>query len=191
MKKILIIAALLFAISSITQANPIIKSTIQEGVWTNTILVFSSSKLDVYIPEDMINMNLFFTKYPENGNFAFVVYIDIKDKDMREKLVNDVKAGIDSRIIGTIGKTYPDLLKYVADVASFDMQKKQVTISREYYIDKDGELIGIRDMREINPLDKDHSLFSKISENCEDILIEAKNNPKNADIIAQLQQNRK
>ncbi|MDR7865786.1 MAG: hypothetical protein RIN56_03155 [Sporomusaceae bacterium] len=185
--KVVIIFLAVFLTCSMALCNPIVKSLVQKHSWTETILVYSDSKIDVYIPADMINTNLFWTNYPQTGNFSVAMYFELKDDQLRRDMIESIKKGMAGDHIYTMGKAYPDLFRFAVNLAFFDMQNKRVTISREMYIDQDGELIGLRDTSEATELNEQHPLFTKLAQVIAGVLDNAKNSPKNVDRLKELQ----
>ncbi len=185
--KVVLVFLAVFLAWSTAQCNPVVKSSVQSHSWTETVLVYSDSKINVYIPADMINFNLFWAKYPQSGNFSMALYFEIKDDQARRNTIENIKTGIADNYIATFGKTYPELLRFVVDYAFFDMQNRQVTVSREMYIDQDGEFIGARDANEVTELNEQHPFFTKLARSIAGVLERAKNYPKNADILKELQ----
>ncbi len=163
-------------------------STINPDGFAVPILIYSDEKIRAYIPDDMINFNLFWTKYPQNGNFNFTVYIEPVDESLRESYVDLVKRRIKNRTANTIGRSYPDQLRYVANDMYFDMENRQVVITREVFIDKDGDLIALREnFKEINHIDDPELIrFRKLADAAAKVLENAKNDPKTNDHLKDL-----
>jgi hypothetical protein len=185
--KIVLVFLAVFLACSMAECNPVVKSSVRSHSWAETILVYSDSKINVYIPADMINFNLFRTKYPQNGSFSMVLYYEFKDDQIRRNIIESIKQGIAGNSISFFGRAYPELLRFVVSYAFFDMQNRQVTISREMYVDQDGEFIGTRDTNEVTELNEQHPLFTTLARSIAGVLERAKNYPKNADILKELQ----
>jgi hypothetical protein len=188
MKK-LIMTFLLFSLLCFpVYAQPIIvDSSINPNTITTLTKVLSRPKMDLYIPDDMINFNLFNTKYPYNGNFSFVVYMELKSEEFRQENVKFLKEDMDKGQIQTIGRTYPDLLKCIANQMYFDIQNNRIEIRKDIYIDQDGVIIGMKNNSgAVIDLNEDRPLLIELTKNIASILEREKNYPKNADIISDI-----
>lgn len=189
MRRFLLPLLFLMLFSGQALARPIIMySTINDGLAV-PILIYSNEKMNVYIPNDMVTFNLFWSKYPQNGNFSFTVYIEPTDETMRQEYISLIKERLNNGTVTTIGRYYPDLLAYVARDMYFDMGKNQVTISREVFIDKNGNFIAMRQgFKDIVPLNNQYSTFQKIAAAASRVLESAKKEPVIADRIKDLNQ---
>jgi tetratricopeptide (TPR) repeat protein len=186
-KKFILVLFFLALFSGSALARPIIMySTIGDG-FTVPILIYSDDKMNVYIPEDMINFNLFWSTYPRDGNFRFTVYIEPTDESERQAYISSVKARISDKTVSTIGRAYPDLLAYVAEDMYFDMAQRQVTIFRDVFIDRNGNHIATRQgIKETTLLNDEYPMFQKIADAASKILENAKNDPVIADKLKDL-----
>ena len=188
MRKILLVLVIVLITCSANAAPMMVKSPVTAGSWTPLILIHEDKIGSVYIPQDMVNMNLFWTTYPDTGNFSFVLYVEMKDEALRKKVVEQIRQGIANNTVTTWGKPYPELLRYSAEWAFFDMQNRQVVISKEIYYDQDGDVIGDRDVKEITGLNEQHPYFSRLATVLAAIMEEEKNYPKNADLLKEMRQ---
>lgn len=191
MKRITLLLLFLILLSGQALTAPIIlKSSVNPDGYTVPILIYSDSRLKVYVPEDMVTFNLFWSKYPQNGNFNFRVYIEPVSKKLHEEYTAMVKRHIANGTARTIGASYPDLFEYVASDMYFDIENRQVIITQEIFIDRDGDVIAFRDkFREINSLDNpEYPGFKKIAEAASRLLENTKNDPKTADYLRYLGQ---
>jgi tetratricopeptide (TPR) repeat protein len=192
-KTCLTLFILLLLFSGQALARPLVMySTIDPNGYAAPILIYSDEKINAYIPDDMINFNLFWSTYPQNGNFSFTVYIEPINEKLRQSMVTFVKERIANRTAETLGRPYPDLLQYIASDMYFDMENQQVTISREVFIDRDGHFIALRKgFKEVTPLAVDkHPLFYNIAVAASRVLENAKKNPKIADRLADMERQR-
>lgn len=172
MKKILLSLFFFIIFTGQALAEPLIlKSTINPNGYAIPILVYSSDKMDVYIPDDMVNFNLFNTKYPQNGNFNLTVYIEIKNEELREKFIQTFKKLINNGSVILTGSPNPDLLHGTMQSVFFDMQNGQAITTKEFFIDNNGNFMGIREgFEEIIPLNNEHPIVSKIASNAVAVL---------------------
>ncbi|WP_145093588.1 hypothetical protein [Sporomusa sp. KB1] len=184
MKKLILILFFLMLFSAQALARPIVMySTINDGLAV-PILVYSSEKVDAYIPDDMINFNLFWSKYPQNGNFSFTVYYEAKDEALRQNMVSGFKERIKNRTVILFGGANPDWLKGSMEAIYFDMQNKQAVSTKEIFVDAYGNFMGSRGgFRQVTPLNEEHKVYSKIAENIAVLLEKAKNDPRYAYLI--------
>ncbi|MGD0021789.1 MAG: tetratricopeptide repeat protein [Smithellaceae bacterium] len=160
------------------------------GQWTNPVLVFSNKNINVYTGSDTITGNLFwgniYGDFLGTGNFTAQLYIEVKDKKLRKKIAETLKLDISKQpSLAMIG--HPDLFTYLVDYAFFDMKNNIVSLRKwEKFLDRDGDLIMLRNAQENIPLDNksDHKLIAKgiIS-----ALNKAKNDPEIADRIRDMQ----
>jgi len=190
LKILLILLAFTFALN-VANANPIIQSTINGRQYTSTVLVYSDDEIDAYIPEDMINFNLFYTKYPDNGNFSFNTYIVFKDPYACKEMSNKISAGITSGTISTLTKPYPELFSSVEIQFYCDNQTGNIKFGGETYLDQDGDLIGdLITSRHPNSIIENYSqMINNIAYGCSVLLDKYKNYPKNSNIIKRMRQN--
>jgi hypothetical protein len=175
MKRILLSLLFLLVFSGQALAYPLVfKSTIDPNGYAAPILIYSNEKVDVFIPDDMINFNLFYTKYPQNGNFNFSVYIEIKNEDLRQSLVNTLKERVDKGTVILLGNPNINTLQGSIQSVFFDMQNKQVITTKEIFVDRKGNFIGMRDdFKETIPLDGSRPLLSEIANNADLVLKKA------------------
>jgi len=167
MKRILLSLLFLFVFSGQALAYPLVfKSTIDPNGYAAPVLIYSNEKVDVFIPDDMINFNLFYTKYPQNGNFNFSVYFEVKNEDIRQELTQSLKKRIDNGSVIVLGNANPYQLHGSIQSIYFDMQNKQAITTKEVFVDSKGNFIGMREgFKEVIPLNETHPLFLKIAEN--------------------------
>lgn len=179
MKRISLALIFLLAFCGQALARPLVMlSTINPNGYAAPILIYSNENVDVYIPDDMINFNLFNTKYPQNGNFSFSVYFEVKDDNLRKETIYNLKKRIENKTVNIIGNPDPNLLAGSIQNMFFDMQNMQAITTKEIFVDRNGNLIGTREgFKEIIPLNDKHPLFLKIAENAADILDRAKKDP--------------
>lgn len=119
MKKIICFLTLFLMMSiEVSHANPIFNTV--DGNWTNTVLVYSNEKTNVYIPESLLTMNVFYTKYRENGNFSFVIYEKLNDEDVRQIVINSVNDDINNNVTFLTGYANIQSIRYV-QTSAYDL----------------------------------------------------------------------
>lgn len=164
------------------------------GKWTSPILVYSDKDVNVYTGEDTITGNLFwgnlYGDFLGTGNFLAQLYLEIKDKKLRKQIIESLKSDISKQpSLAMIG--HPDLFTYVVHYAFFDMKNNIVSLRRwEKFLDRDGDLILVRNAQENIPLDN-KSNFKPIANGIIAALNKAKNDPKIADRIREMQRHGK
>jgi len=146
------------------------------GSWEVPILVYSDSNINVYIPNGMISSRVVYGLgwNQKAGKFAATCYIEYKKESSRKKIASAIKKS------GT-GLWYPDLFRYLSESAIFDMQNRKMTIKKQIFIDRDGEIIGLSEENITMDLDShthDSSVNMQIAKNILELLNKASKDPK-------------
>lgn len=190
MKRILLSLLFLLVFSGQALAYPLVfKSTIDPNGYAAPILIYSNEKMNVYIPDDMINFNLFYTDYVKTGNFSFTIYLEPRTESGKQAAISSLKKQISKGSAKTLGASYPDMLGFIAESAFFNMKKNQVEINKEIYIDTEGNFIALRDgFLEITPLNEEYEGLSMVARNIAFKLEETRKNPQIANRLSYMEQ---
>lgn len=123
------------------------------GKWTLPVPVYSDSDITVYIDAESIDiditrlltfgeMNL--RNYVSDGTLNVAIVEEYKSEKMLKELIKRLKETIEKspnrKKLNTL--LYPDLLKYRSEWRHYDLRNNIVTIYRQQYLDRDGEILA-------------------------------------------------
>lgn len=191
MRKTFFILVLFLLNFNIATAIIPVKSLIN-GTMTTLVPVYYSDGQDVYISQDIITTNIFYTNYRKDGNFGVFAYKKIKSYELRTEIINKMKQENLSNVpyqrdmYDPPHYESPESISYVCTVMTFSPSQDIFTISREYYLDEYGQIIGVKDNFDKNIKYKisENEFIQNIVNGCVDVLNQAINDPRNAYMLS-------